>query len=279
MKRILLSLLIRAANPGLMSPSTSGDEVAELKRRVKKLEEAVGALQAVSVKYFFSTTGLRNEHGLKGLSLLQYYSLYVSVPGGVMYDVRHGETLAMRCSRLYPMSSRVGVGFYWRTDECCCNVLLLCLNLGLSDIDIYNSPSTARFFSRNESLATQASRHPLLLPLPQPLPLHPRLPRLLWRLQLLWLLLPTGAGLAPQRMQSAARCKLKTVRFSGECCRNMPPPRPFPFLLRHTWGEISVWKTTLYGYRARRWRGGILCSREAGRTRVGVREGRGTFFF
>lgn len=40
---------IRAANPIVTSsPSVSQDEVGELKRRVKKLEDAVAALQAVS---------------------------------------------------------------------------------------------------------------------------------------------------------------------------------------------------------------------------------------
>lgn len=39
----------RAANPTLLSPSGGADEVGELKRRVKKLEEAVAALQAVSL--------------------------------------------------------------------------------------------------------------------------------------------------------------------------------------------------------------------------------------
>lgn len=41
----------RAANPTFMSPSASHDEVGELKRRVKKLEEAVAALQAVSYSF------------------------------------------------------------------------------------------------------------------------------------------------------------------------------------------------------------------------------------
>lgn len=40
----------RAANPTLLSPSANSDEVGELKRRVKKLEEAVAALQAVSAR-------------------------------------------------------------------------------------------------------------------------------------------------------------------------------------------------------------------------------------
>ena len=43
-------LCCRAANPTLLSPSANSDEVGELKRRVKKLEEAVAALQAVSAR-------------------------------------------------------------------------------------------------------------------------------------------------------------------------------------------------------------------------------------
>ena len=39
--------LRRAANPNVMSSSNNSDELSELKRRVKKLEEAVAALQAV----------------------------------------------------------------------------------------------------------------------------------------------------------------------------------------------------------------------------------------
>lgn len=40
--------LTRAANPNLTTGPNAGDELGELKRRVKKLEEAVAALQAVS---------------------------------------------------------------------------------------------------------------------------------------------------------------------------------------------------------------------------------------
>lgn len=39
--------LTRAANPNLTAGPNAGDELGELKRRVKKLEEAVAALQAV----------------------------------------------------------------------------------------------------------------------------------------------------------------------------------------------------------------------------------------
>lgn len=53
---LFIAPLDRAANPTLLSPSGNSDEVGELKRRVKKLEEAVAALQAVSRRGAFHST-------------------------------------------------------------------------------------------------------------------------------------------------------------------------------------------------------------------------------
>lgn len=44
---LLSCCVFRAANPTVLAAAAHNDEVGELKRRVKKLEEAVAALQAV----------------------------------------------------------------------------------------------------------------------------------------------------------------------------------------------------------------------------------------